>query len=136
MTELPVRRLNGKIPKEARGPAFWSHIYHKQVYLETRGHSVDIHVYPILQQLWDAGIQTFFSCQGGPDRYHSYKGKIKNARAMVIILKKDKAKAFKVLANRNPKVSPWPNKMYRDRIAIKFDPLKEAQAVQVRVKAE
>lgn len=117
-------------------PSFYS-VSHEQVYLKTRGHSVDIHVYPTMQKLWDAGIQTFFSCQGGPDRVTTHKGqRITNGRAYVVVLKKDRKKAMKVLVGLNPTKSKWSNRYRRDQCGIKFDPLPEAHAVRVTVKGE
>ncbi|MET0786189.1 MAG: hypothetical protein ABWY25_05745 [Paenisporosarcina sp.] len=113
----------------------WTSVKHKQVYLKTRGHWIDIHVYPIMQQLWDAGIQTFFSCQGGPDKL-LYASKTTSDRAYVVILKKDRDKALKILSHLNPKVGSWKNRYRRDQIGIKFDPSEEAQAVIVKVLAE
>lgn len=115
----------------------WIPINHEQIYLKTRGHSVDIHVYPTMQRLWDAGIQTFFSCQGGPDSISTHKGRReKNGRAMVVILEKDLKKTLKILADLNPKKGKWDNRYARDRCGVKFDPLPEAYAVQVRIKGE
>lgn len=113
----------------------WASVRHKQVYLRTRGHSVDIHVYPVMQMLWDAGIQTFFSCQGGPDKFYD-GGKIKSDKAYVVVLRKDKKKALKILASRNPVVKKWDNRYRRDQLAIKFDPFPEAQAAIVSVQAK
>ena len=113
----------------------WSSVEHEGIYLRTRGHVVDIHVYPVMQKLWDAGIQTFFSCQGGPDRLYP-RGKVKSSRAYVVILKKDRKKALRILAKLNPEVKKWENRYRRDQIAIKFDPSPEAQAVKVIVKGE
>lgn len=111
-----------------------SPIRHEQVYLRTRGHNVDIHVYPVMQKLWDKGIQTFFSCQGGPSSLFEGR-KIESVRAYVIVLQKDEAKALKVLRRLNPTVEPWENRDRRDQISIKFDPSPEAQAVLVEVRS-
>jgi 5,10-methylenetetrahydrofolate reductase len=112
----------------------WSRIRHEQIYLRTRGHRIDLHAYPILQRLWDAGIQTFYSCQGGPEKLrYQNREVIKSDRAMVIVLKKDQEKTLKILRNLNPEVKPWGNRTYRDRVAIYFDPSEEAQAVIVVV---
>lgn len=113
----------------------WQAIRHEQVYMRTRGHSVDIHVYPVMKMLWDAGIQTFFSCQGGPDRLYSH-GKITSNRAYVVILEKDEDQAMMILMPLNPEVKKWENRHRRDQIAIKFDPSPEANAVEVMVKAK
>lgn len=109
-------------------------IRHEQVYLRTRGHSVDIHVYPVMQRLWDAGIQTFFSCQGGPDAfYHDHK--IKSNRAYVVVLEEDLDRTLKVLKKLNPTVQRWENRNRRDQVSIKFDASAEAEAAIVEVRA-
>ena len=113
----------------------WNSVRHEQIYLKTRGHSVDIHVYPVMQQLWDAGIQTFFSCQGGPARLYGNR-KVTSDRAMVVVLKKDKDKVLKILKKLNPKAGKWENRDRRNRCGITFDASPEAQAVQVMVKGE
>jgi hypothetical protein len=91
-----------------------------------------------MQMLWDAGIQTFFSCQGGPDKLYLYGGgkKIKSDRAMVVILKKDADRVCKILTHLNPTIEKWDNRYRRDHAAIKFDPSQEAQAARVTVQGE
>lgn len=113
----------------------WSPVRHNQIFLKTRGHRVDIHVYPVLQRLWDARIQTFFSCQGGADRFYD-GGRVKAERAMVVILEKDADEVLEILKHLNPTREKWENRHRRDRCAIKFDPSEEAQAVHVWVTAE
>lgn len=117
-------------PKRKKSP--WNSVTHEQIYLKTRGHNVDIHVYPIMHRLWDAGIQTFFSCQGGPARLYGNR-RITSDRAYVVVLKKDEAEVLKILSDLNPKTDKWDNRNRRDQCGIRFDPLPEAQAVTVKV---
>lgn len=55
---------------------------------------------------------------------------------MVVILKKDEAVVLHILQDLNPKTGKWKNRYRRDQCAIKFDPLPEAQAVQVTVQGK
>ena len=116
---------------------FWRSASHKQIYLRSRGHRVDIHVYPALYALWTAGIQTFYSCQGGPSAI-SVDNSIDSTRAYVVVLKKDVEVTLDILSSL--KLDPVKDKMkkriHKDQIAIRFNPSEEAQLANIKLIAE
>lgn len=97
-------------------------IRHIQVYVPDRGHRVDELILPVLEMLWDNGIRTFYSCQGGVIEIRNRKMVI--ARAYVVVLEKDTKKACDLLAHRHPKVDKDRKRFHMDRTAIRFDPIK------------
>lgn len=101
-------------------------IEHPTIYLKDRGHFIDLHVLPICELLWSEGIETFYSCQGGPSSY-TRNGKIWSTRAYVQILRKDAERACKLLKGLRPKIDDEPGCVHKDRVAIRFTPPEKAK---------
>lgn len=102
-------------------------ILHPTIYLKNRGHQIDMHVYEPCARLWENGIKTFFSCQGGPQMQD---GRLIQKRAYVVVKRKDAKKACKVLKDLNPKIDD--NLLYK-RISIKFDASEAAKSIPLIV---
>ena len=100
-------------------------ILHPTIYLKDRKHEIDIHVYHACRRLWDAGVETYFSCQGGPEIHHK-TGRILQRRAMVVVRRKNANKVCKILSDLNPKIND--NLLWK-RIAIKFDATEAAKNI-------
>lgn len=105
-------------------------IVHKQVQVDKRGHFVDVHVLPACQLLWDAGIDTFYSCQGGPT-YVNPDGSLYHTKAYIQILKRDSERTCEILADRNPTIFVHPSGVHKDRCSIDFDPSIEALTIPI-----
>lgn len=110
----------------------WVQIDHDQVHIKHRGHWIDLLVYPICQRLWDEGIETFYSCQGGPTGIRLRDGRVFRTRAYLVVFEKDAKKVCKILKRRNPKVDKVHKKSkHKDRVAIRFDASYQAKNMSV-----
>lgn len=96
-------------------------VLHEQIRCE-RKFMVDVHILPICRTLWEAGIETFFSCQGGVDNVRVNTRKLHASRAYVVVLTKDKKKALRILKDLHPKADKRRGLEDPYRIAIRFDP--------------
>lgn len=103
-------------------------ILHPTVYLKDRKHEVDIHVYEACSKLWERGIKTFYSCQGGPQI--NKDGRIVQKDAYIVVRRKDAKKACKALKGFNPEVD---NNLLYKRVAIKFDATEAAKNIPLIV---
>lgn len=119
--------LYGKYLKVYKKMHKLERIKHPVVFVEGCAGGIDIHVLPTCQKLWDEGIQTFYSCQGGPSTVRLSDGRIYSKRAYVTVLVEDAERVCKILKDRHPKIDrPNPKGPYKDRIAVRFDPSEEA----------
>lgn len=100
-------------------------VLHPEIYLKDRNHSIDLYVFLPCSMLWDKGIKTFYSCQGGPE---IQKGKLGQRKAYVVVHRKDANKACKVLEKFNPKID---NNLLYKRVSIKFDANEAAKNIPV-----
>jgi hypothetical protein len=102
---------------------------HDTILVRERGCHIDVHVLPICQKLWDAGIETFYSCQGGPSGMNVKSKKIYVNRAYVAVLDRDAKKVADILSDLHPKIEPGkPGAHPHLRAAVRFDPSPEAMS--------
>jgi hypothetical protein len=113
---------DSKVYDLIKKPKEYKSIRHEMIYLEDRHHEVDILVLPVCQKLWDAGIETYYSCQGGPDSIRIRDGKVYSHRAYVSVKEVDAEKVCAILADRNPRIDINPRRVHADRCAVRFDP--------------
>lgn len=99
-------------------------IPHEQLWLRERQHMIDIHVLSSCRLLWVNGIETFYSCQGGPTNLSLKRKKIYFQKAYVQVLKRDGKKACKLLSDLNPKIETGGD--HKDRVCIRFNYSDEA----------
>ncbi len=102
-------------------------IEHPQVWVPDRGHNVDLLVLPVLQSLWKASINTFFSCQGGPASIDKSTDKIFYTRAYVVVHQRDVNRACLILRSFQPYVDAAHENENPGFVAIRFVPCKEAR---------
>lgn len=109
--------------------SIFTQIPHEQLWLKDRQHMIDIHVFPSCRLLWVNGIETFYSCQGGPTDLDLKKKKIYFQKAYVQILKRDSKKACKLLSDLNPKIEHGGD--HKDRVCIRFNYSEEATYINL-----
>ena len=106
-------------------------ILHPTVYMKDKYVEIDIYVLPVCLRLWEAGIKTFYSCQGGASDILG-NGKIRSTTAYVSVRDKDVKKACSVLKDLKPKVDKHPMSKNK-QTALRFEPTKAAKNIPIIV---
>lgn len=101
-------------------------IKHETIFMDDRGVEIDTNILPICMELWIAGIDTYYSCQGGPIYRDLRTGTVRSQRAYVLVDVNQAERVCEILSDLNPKIDDFPNKEDRredkTRIAVRFDP--------------
>lgn len=103
-------------------------IKHETIFVDDRDVEIDTNVLPICMELWLAGIDTYFSCQGGPDQRDLRTGRIISHKAYVSVDVENAERVCEILneLGLRPKTDDF-TKSYDNRkdptkIAVRFDP--------------
>lgn len=107
-------------------------IPHEEVYVEEVEALIDIHVLPVCELLWAEGIQTYFSCQGGPVLLRLRDGQYTSNKAYVAVLEGHAEKVCDLLRDRHAYIDFRSIGGDNFLVAVRFDPSDEANAITWR----
>jgi len=95
---------------------------HESVYSEHAGALIDVFVLPFCEALWAAGIETYYSCQGGLCQLCPNGDTLIN-KAYLVVHKDDGGKAWDILYEFgvHPMFDPYTKPMENGNVAIRFD---------------